>query len=386
MKEDLDWHDIANKYDHIRFLLLIVKTFLKQTESKNPYQRVQNEMRALLNFQQEAGMNNSDYYKKTANRVEITLNAGGVFYTPMLLDLEAQEKYTQDYEDLTSDSEKSYVRRIMQDKYLATLYIMRSESSNDQLKDSIKNDYSKGILGAYPSTIPNAMMRMNEFRPIKIDKPVPPALGTAFAGAGDKKGGDKKKTTGGTPGRLSPEEWYALSDAQKAKLRKEREDAKKAKEAGDKKSSKSKNSDDKSTSGDSVASLKKELSALKKVNKSLKKTAYTLINEGNESDLSDEDGSNNFLAGISMISKASPRLATWHGQQFANAKAEGSVCDLNLTEEVLLDSDTTHVFFCNPKFVNNIRESPQALRMSGNGGMMRITQKADLPGLFPSHI
>ena len=37
--------------------------------------------------------------------------------------------------------------------------------------------------------------------------------------------------------RLLPEEWYALSDAKKAKLRKEREDAKKAKEAGDKKSS-----------------------------------------------------------------------------------------------------------------------------------------------------
>ncbi len=87
-----------------------------------------------------------------------------------------------------------------------------------------------------------------------------------------------------------------------------------------------------------------------------------------------------------MISEASPRLATWHGQQFANAKAKGSVCDLNLTKEVLLDSKTTHVLFCNPKFVNNIRESSQALRMSGNRGMMRITQKADLPGLFPSHI
>jgi hypothetical protein len=67
---------------------------------------------------------------------------------------------------------------------------MTSEASNDQLKDSIKNDYSKGILGAYPSTIPNAMMCMNEFCPVKIDKPVPPALGTAFAGAGVKKGGD----------------------------------------------------------------------------------------------------------------------------------------------------------------------------------------------------
>ncbi len=111
-----------------------------------------------------------------------------------------------------------------------------------------------------------------------------------------------------------------------------------------------------------------------------------MINEGNESDLFDEDGSNNFLAGISMISKASPRLATWHGKQFANAKAKGSVRNLNLTEEVLLDSEMTHVLFCNPKFVNNMRESPQALWMSGNGGMMRITQKSDLPGLFPSHI
>ena len=60
--------------------------------------------------------------------------------------------------------------------------------------------------------------------------------------------------------------------------------------------------------------LKKELVSLKKVNKSLKKTAYILINEGNKSDLSDEDGSNYFLAGMSMICEASPRLAKWHGQ------------------------------------------------------------------------
>jgi hypothetical protein len=98
---------------------------------------------------------------------------------------------------------------------------MRSESSNDQLKDSIKNDYSKGILGVYPSTIPNAMMRMNEFRPIKIEKTVPPAMGTAFAGAGDKKGGDKKKSASVGVGLLLAEEWHALSDAEKAKPRKE---------------------------------------------------------------------------------------------------------------------------------------------------------------------
>ncbi len=57
MKEDSGWHNIDDKYDHIRLLLLINKTVLKQTESKNPYQPVQDEMRALLNFQQAAGMN-----------------------------------------------------------------------------------------------------------------------------------------------------------------------------------------------------------------------------------------------------------------------------------------------------------------------------------------
>ena len=142
-----------------------------------------------------------------------------------------------------------------------------------------------------------------------------------------------------------PEEWNALRDANKAKLRKEHKYAKVAKEAADKKPSKLKEDDDKLTSGESVASLKKELVALKNVNKSLKKTAYTIIDEGNKSDLSDEDGSNNFLAGVSMICEASSRLAKWLGQQFSSAKAKGTLFNLDLREEVLLDSETTHVLF-----------------------------------------
>ena len=53
MKEDADCLDKANKYNHIRSVQLIVeKTVLKQTKSKNSYQRVQDKMRAMLNFQQ----------------------------------------------------------------------------------------------------------------------------------------------------------------------------------------------------------------------------------------------------------------------------------------------------------------------------------------------
>ena len=93
-----------------------------------------------------------------------------------------------------------------------------------------------------------------------------------------------------------------------------------------------------------------------------------------------------YLAGVSMICKASPRLAKWHGQQLASSKAKGILFNLDLSKEVLLNLETTHVLFRNPKFVNNNRNSPQALWMRGNGGMMRITQKADLPGLLPDHI
>ncbi len=48
-------------------------------------------------------------------------------------------------------------------------------------------------------------------------------------------------------GRLSAEEWNAMSDANKAKLMKEHEDAKSAKQGTDKKPLKSKDDDDKST-------------------------------------------------------------------------------------------------------------------------------------------
>ena len=70
---------------------------------------------------------------------------------------------------------------------------MRNEAANNQLKDSIKNDYLKGILGAYSSTIPNAMMRMNKFRPVKIDKPVPPAVGTSLREQGHRRVAIKRR-------------------------------------------------------------------------------------------------------------------------------------------------------------------------------------------------
>ena len=82
MREDADWLAISDKYNHIRLVQVIEKTVLKQTESKNPYQRVQDEMRAMLNFQQAAGMNNNDYYKKKQIEWKSHSILGGYFIRP----------------------------------------------------------------------------------------------------------------------------------------------------------------------------------------------------------------------------------------------------------------------------------------------------------------
>ena len=57
---------------------------------------------------------------------------------------------------------------------------------------------------------------------------------------------------------------------------------------------------------------------------------------------------------------------------------------MNLRNEYLLDSQTTHNLCCNRKsFVYDIKVSRKTLNMSGNGGVLRVTRKAKIRGLYP---
>ena len=66
------------------------------------------------------------------------------------------------------------------------------------------------------------------------------------------------------------------------------------------------------------------------------------------------------------------------------AHKTGEIEKLKLRNLVLIDSQMTHVVFCNSKYVNNIRKAVRTLHLSTNAGVMKITQEADIPGLYPA--
>ncbi len=52
--------------------------------------------------------------------------------------------------------------------------------------------------------------------------------------------------------------------------------------------------------------------------------------------------------------------------------------DLKLRNEILIDSQTTHNVFCNPKYVQNVQKAGKNLHLSTNGGEMVISREADV--------
>ena len=91
LKEDSDWEAISAGYDGIALFQLIEKCVLKQTSNKYPYLILQEELRSLLLNKQEADHSTNVYYERMLNRVHIYERAGGVFYTPDLLEIETEE-------------------------------------------------------------------------------------------------------------------------------------------------------------------------------------------------------------------------------------------------------------------------------------------------------
>ena len=375
LKEDDDWEVISTRYDAIALFELIEKCVLKQTSNKYAYLVLQEEWRSLLLNKQESDHTTNVYYERMSNRVAILERVGGVFHTPELLEMETELLHPgSTYAAITPD-EQQKVRGIVKEKYLATLFLDRSDKKHQELKDDVKNDYAKGNKNAFPPTLSMAMQLMQEYRKLQPDKAVVPAQGTAFAGAGGKGGANKKL------GRLSNEEWWALTPEARKKLEEKRKAAKLAAEKTadtDKKArSKGKPKDDDNDDDRSVASLQKRLQQSESNPKSVTKCLVTMSEVG-ESDISDEDGSNNMLA-ETFLCGASPMLGAWYAQ----AKKSGGLKGLNLRDEFLLDSQTTHNLCCNKSYVDDIRQAGRSLNMSGNGGGLRITHKADIRGLYP---
>ena len=162
------------------------------------------------------------YYKKFNTRVAIAKSVGCTFMTETLLDTETELLHPgTPYESLTM-IEKAKVDKTARDKYLAVLYLMRSGKRHLQLQNDIKNDHAKGVENSFPATVAAAMQIMNDFKPVITEAQRQVSLGTAFA---------QKSTKKRSTGRLTDEQWNALTPDKKKKLLKKRKAEKAKKDA-----------------------------------------------------------------------------------------------------------------------------------------------------------
>ena len=116
--------------------------------------------------------------------------AGCSFVTPSLLNLEKETLFPSlDYTAL-GDPDKLKVKKNVKDKYLAVLFLMRSEKCHLQLQNDIKNDHAKGVENAFLPTVALAMQILNDYKPVVMEATKQVSLGTAFA----QEGASKKQT------------------------------------------------------------------------------------------------------------------------------------------------------------------------------------------------
>ena len=149
-----------------------------------------------------------------------------------------------------------------------------------------------------------------------------------------------------------------------------------------KKSKGSKSDDDKSlaSTASSVKKMTKEFKSMKK--------AFTTVNtqlekmKEDESDISESEGeeeSSHFQFGFAQLEQEfEPRIAQLFKQ------ANSSKLKLDLTEVILLDSQSTMDLFCNRSLVESTFDSGSSVRLKSNGGTMVITRKAKIAGYHKS--
>jgi hypothetical protein len=216
MKQDTTWVMVSESFDPILLFKLIEKFVLKQSDNQYKMVVLIAKQLSIVSFRQDDLVPNATYYNQFTTRVEVACQAGVCYYTPDLLDTKCMELSCTKYETLTPAAKQKNVRGVIEQEYLAYLFINNSKQKlHSQLKKGVANNYSKGIMEAYPSDIHKALTLMNEYKPLKLDVAPMPTQCMVFATTSCK--GKGKKASSRTK-YISNSHWKTMSQEAQTKV------------------------------------------------------------------------------------------------------------------------------------------------------------------------
>ncbi len=142
MQHDADWEPTSLSYDPLVLMKLIEKTILSQTEDQYPFATVYDQLRSIVDFNQNTLLNN-DYYDKLNTKVDVADAIGVEFQHPVLQAFVADEKGGPKYTDMNL-VEQAQIRVEAQEIFLSYIMLRQSGKQHTKLRVDLQNDFTTG--------------------------------------------------------------------------------------------------------------------------------------------------------------------------------------------------------------------------------------------------
>lgn len=322
-------------------------------------------------------MSNPQWCKRFNTKVDIAAAVGVTQQHKVLLEHVAQELHTQAFNTLTV-AEQEAVREDVEERHLSHAFLWQSGPQHANLKVDLQNDFTTGD-NHYPKNCQQTLHLLNKHSKTAVTK-TSQSEGTLFAQKGGRGGAGRGSGQGNGRGKgKEPCNKQCWADKQCYRCHKDGHPSLHCPEN---------ETDDDSSRASTASSMKK----LTKDMKSMKK-AFTAVNtqlqqlKEAKSDLSnseDEEEDSHFQCNFQFAQMAQERTTVEPNFEPRNARlfkqSHGTRVKLDLKEVMLLDNQSTMDLTCNPSLVERTFKSSNHMRLKSNGGKMKVTRKAMIPG------